>query len=217
MKTETLFFAAVVALLATGASLTARADYKSTVLADNPPGYWRLDAVPATVLSYATNISTSGYGDALNGVIYNYVREGLPGAIVSDTDTAMQFIGNASSLIVVPFNPALNQGGSFTFECWMNPACAQGNALALVVSRNGESGYTIYINGDGTFGFNMDRGAGGGYWSSCIVTNPPMVMTNLVGKWTHVACVYDQMRRYQRVWRRVRLLQRGPHGDQRDR
>jgi len=156
MRTRTLFVSAVVGMLALGANTTARADYKSTVLADNPPGYWRLDAFPPVVLSYATNISVQGEG--LNGVIQNYVREGLPGAIVGDTDKAMQFIGNGNSQISVPYSGVLNQGGSFTFECWMNPACPSGNAQALVVNRNGESGYTIYINGDGSFGFNMSRG-----------------------------------------------------------
>jgi hypothetical protein len=190
MRNRTLFMSALVGLLAVGATTTTQADYKSTVLADNPPGYWRLDAFPPIVLSYATNISTTGYGDSLNGVIQNYVREGLPGAVVGDLNPAMQFIGNGSSQISVPYSGVLNQGGSFTFECWMNPACPSGNAQALVVNRNGESGYTIYINGDGSFGFNMSRGSSGGYWSSCVITNTSTV-ANMIGKWTHIACVYD--------------------------
>lgn len=171
------------------AGITARADYKSTVLADNPPGYWRLDAIPPVVVSYAANLGTAG--SEIDGTIGNYVREGLPGAIAGDANTAMQFIGHGSSRIVVPYNYLLNQGGSFTFECWMNPANPAGNAAALVVNRQGESGYTIYINGDNTIGFNMSRGGVGGYyWSSCLITNKAAV-ADLVGKWTHFAFVYD--------------------------
>ena len=195
MKSKTLYIAAVAGLLAVGANTTVGAGYMSTVLADNPAGYWRLDTVPPVTYSYATNSGL--YADALNGVINDFVREGAAGAIAGDTNKAMQFIGNSTangnaSTITVPYQSALNQGNSFTFECWMNPNCPYGNAQALVTSRNGENGFTVYINGDGSFGFNMDRGASGGYWSSCTVTNASYtVVSNLLGKWTHVACVYD--------------------------
>lgn len=176
-------------LLVVCATSLGAADYPATVLADNPPGYWRLDSLPIVEQSYATNIGTAGA--ALNGVIGNFTREGIPGAVAGDADTAMQFIGNGNSRIVVPYDPSLNQGGSFTFECWINPAVPLGPALALVVNRAGESGYTVYINGDGSFGFNMNRGPGGGYWSSVSITNTDAV-ARMVGKWTHIACVYDQ-------------------------
>jgi hypothetical protein len=188
MKVRALF------LLGLLAATSARADYKSTVLADNPPGYWRLDSLPPVVYSYAANLGAAG-ADA-NGVIGTFIREGQSGAIAGDTDKAMQFIGNGNSRVVVPFHPNLNQNSSFTFECWMKPNCPLGNAQALVVNRQGESGYTIYINGDGSFGFNMSRGGVGGFfWNSCVITNTPgqpTVGSSLVGKWTHVACVYDQ-------------------------
>ncbi len=184
MNARSLFLLSLVAVT------SVRADYQSTVLADSPPGYWRLDAIPSTIVSYAVNLGVAGA--EVDGVIGNYVREGLPGALAGDADPAMQFLGHASSRIVVPYSYALNQGGSFTFECWMNPGCAQGNAQALVVNRQGESGYTIYINADGSFSFNMSRGGvGGAYWSSCVITNPATV-ASMVGKWTHIACVYDQ-------------------------
>lgn len=186
MKRQILLSCALMAALATQA-----ASYKDTILADNPSGYWRLDQIPPVVLSYATNIGTAvGTGVDLNGVIGNYTHEGLPGAIAGDTDKAMQFVGNGNSRIVVPNSYLLNNGSTFTFECWMNPSCVKGNAQALVVNRSGESGYTIYVNGDGSFGFNISRGSGGGYWNSCVITNTDTV-ANMVGKWTHIACVFD--------------------------
>jgi hypothetical protein len=163
----------------------AWADYKSTVLTDNPSGYWRLNAAPW--ISYATNRGSAG--STADGVIGSLVREGLPGAIAGDANPAMQFIGNGNSRIVVPYDANLNPYGSYTFECWMNSACPKGNALAVVVNRSGESGYTIYVNGDGTFGFNISKGAGGGYWSSISITNT--AFAPLVGQWVHIACVYD--------------------------
>jgi hypothetical protein len=169
--------------------MAAHADYKSTVLTDSPSGYWRLNAVPWT--SYATNQGWAG--TAADGVIGSWVREAAAGAIAGDANAAMQFVGNGNARVTIPYNADLNpdpgMGQSFTWEAWVKSACKKGNALALVVNRNGESGYVVYVNGDGTLGFNLNRGPSGGYWSG--VSIPAGDYAQLAGQWFHLACVYD--------------------------
>lgn len=183
MKSRLLFTAAAAGLLAT---LSATADYRSTVLADNPAGYWRLDAWPTA--KYATNL---GAAIAADGVIANFTRLGQPGAIAGDADTAMYFGGlGANTRVTVPYNWELNLNyPGFTFEAWVRADCAKGNALAVVVNRSGESGYVLYVNSDGSFTFNINMGPGSPVWSN--VGLPAAAFAPLVGQWIHVACVYD--------------------------
>ena len=185
MRTNILTLSALAGLLAISTGLPVHADYQATVLADNPAGYWRLNNVPW--ISYATNLGAAS--SAANGVIGNLVREGVPGALAGDANPAMQFIGNGNSRIVVPYTYELNQGGSFTFECWMQSAFPKGDDLAVLVNRGGENGYVLYVKGDGTFSFNINMGPGGTVWSPLAI--PAAIFAPLVGQWVHVACVYD--------------------------
>ncbi len=169
--------------------MAVRADYESTVLADHPSGYWRLNAVPSA--SYAANLGSAS--SAADGVIGGWTREGVAGAIAGDANTAMQFVGNGNARVTIPYTAELNPdpayGESFTWEAWVKSSCLKGQALGIVVNRSGESGYVIYVQGDGTLVFNLNRGPGGGYWSG--VSIPAADYASLVGKWFHLACVYD--------------------------
>lgn len=171
------------------ASITARADYQSAVLADNPSGYWRLNSLPW--ISYATNLGSAGA--AAHGVIGGWTREGAAGAIAGDPNTAMIFVGNGNSRVTIPYSADINPdpaaGQSYTWEAWVKSSCLKGPALGIVVNRSGESGYVVYVQGDGTLVFNLNRGPGGGYWSGASI--PAEDYANLVGQWFHLACVYD--------------------------
>ena len=159
----------------------AWAAYTDTVLADNPSGYWRLDAVPTP--SYAVNLGATG--DTDNGVIGFAVNVAQAGAIAGDASKAMQFAGNGNSRVVVPFDENLNPAGSFTVEFWMNTATGAGASLAPVFSRGGNPGYTVYIQRDGSLQFLQWAGS----WQAA--STGPGTVPALVGKWVHVACVFD--------------------------
>ena len=168
-------------LLGLVAGLSVQADYRDTVLTDNPSGYWRLNSVPTP--NYVTNSGLAG--EAVNGLIGNAVKGEQAGAISGDSDKAMQFAGSAASRITVPFDPALNPAGSFSAEFWMNTALASGSALAPIYSRGGNPGYIVYIQGDGSLQFLQWSGA----WQSA--STGAGTVSSMVGKWVHVTCVFD--------------------------
>ncbi len=171
----------VLLLLGLLAAAPAQADYKTAILADNPAGYWRLGMLPAT--SYAANLGSAGEtASAAIGFSVNLAR---PGALAGDTNQAMQFTGNANSRLVAPFNEALNPAGSFSVEFWMNTALGSGSALAPVYSRGGNPGYIVYIQGDGSLQFLQWVGS----WQAA--STGAGKVAPLVGKWIHVACVFD--------------------------
>jgi hypothetical protein len=186
MRNTSLLVRTAAGLLAAGASLTAQADYRSTVLTDNPSGYWRLDAWPTA--KYALNL---GSATGVDGVIANYTSLGQPGAIVGDANTAMYFGGlGGNTRVTIPYSWELNGNyPGFTFETWLRSDCAQGNSLGVMVNRSGESGYVLYVNGDGTLTFNVNMGTGGTIWSG--VSVPAVNFSPLVGQWIHVGCVYN--------------------------
>ncbi len=126
-------------------------------------------------------------------MVGSWVREGAAGAIAGDADTAVQFTGNGNARITIPYaadlNPDPAAGLSFTWEGWVKSDCLKGQSLGMVVNRNGESGYVIYVQSDGTLVFNLNRGPGGGYWAG--VSMAAEDYAKIAGQWCHLACVYD--------------------------
>src|SRR5262249_43584229 len=81
-------------LLLAVSSRPARADYSSTVLSQQPVGYWRLNetASPPVTPILATN--TGSVGAAGNGTYIDCTRGALPSAIVSEpANRAVHFDG----------------------------------------------------------------------------------------------------------------------------
>src|SRR5271169_5577713 len=88
-------------LLAAAAALPARADYQSTVLSQNPVGYWRLNETtqPSPPITSAANLSSLGTGE--NGTYegtQGFFR-GFPGAL-ANSDTAVHFDGSSQDVNV---------------------------------------------------------------------------------------------------------------------
>jgi hypothetical protein len=145
---------------------TARADYQSTVLNQNPVGYWRLEETnqppPQPVL--ATNLGS--LGPNFDGGLRNGVIRGEPGALAGTTATSERFtnpewdIFTVGSYVDVPYTPALNPSSPFTVEFWAKPTSAPptsalNDAVFATVcsldtqtnSNNGREGYVLYIDG----------------------------------------------------------------------
>lgn len=173
----------------------AQADYQSTVLSQNPSGYWRLDETtpPPTPASTAAvnqgSLGATGAGVYTNGAIRGY----LPGAIVSQpTSSAARFPGAIDgNRVRIPYNAQLNPAGPFTVEFWAKPG--QTTALqcpaASVEFSTPRYGWLFYQgppsadSGNGWF-FRIYE-AGGANRVAAIS------MPINVNKWYHVVGVYD--------------------------
>ncbi len=91
----------------------ACADYASTVLADDPTGFWRFGEPSGTTL-----LDSSGQVPADNGTYLGGVTLGQPGALVGDPNTAALYDG-INDQGRVPDSNSLDVGNSFTAEGWI--------------------------------------------------------------------------------------------------
>jgi hypothetical protein len=170
-------------------SVVTPSGYPAVVIADNPVGYWRLGeaAGPTALDSWGTN----------NGTFVGVETFGLPGAIAGDSNTSVDFSGNGSSLVMVPYSSSLNGGrdpnGSWTVECWVNPdldAATEGFAVpvASVNLAANRSGYFFLEQPDG---WQLRLGNSSGYlagWNGAAgsVGGTPQAQT-----WYHLVGAYD--------------------------
>ena len=155
----------------------ASGSYANAVLADSPSSYWRMGETNGPLA-----VDSSGYNDATYTGSFNY---GVPGAITTDPDTAVKFIGSTAP---VPYVSTLNPVTGFTLECYVKPTVNGQSSKAVVGSQNrniGRSGYVLYQ------GFN------GNFWE-CHIGDAVTVQMFLqgstpieAGKWYHLAVVYD--------------------------
>jgi hypothetical protein len=102
----------ILALAAFGLFLSGgpvQADYASTILADSPIAYYRLDETTGMIGHDSVN--------TLNGLYLGGVTLGAPGALVGDSDTAVTFDGsNKGHLLVL----STVGDADFSIEFWMN-------------------------------------------------------------------------------------------------
>lgn len=100
-------------LQGSGRTTLAAADYASTVLADSPTAYYRLDDTGTTALDSS--------GNALNATIGSSVTAGVAGLLTGTTDTAMGLPGVKSSAgaIMGTQTPLLQPTNAVSLEFWM--------------------------------------------------------------------------------------------------
>lgn len=169
-------------MIGMASSQTVRADYKSTILADSPAGYYRLGESP---FAYATAGNSGSGGAALDGQYQFGVGNGAGGALAGDPDTAAQFSGVAR--VDVPYSAALNPAGPFTIECWamVTNGITTNVYRSPVTSRaTGNRGYILYAGNNNRWQFWT--GSGTGFVS---LTGPAVV--NDV--WVHVVGTRDSL------------------------
>lgn len=188
-----LRFATLGAIVLAATVLPARADYKSTVLADSPAAYWRFSeaGVAPLIDTIATNRGNLGAAD--NGTYVGNMAQmkGQAGPFAGSIGTAFDGTGQN---VGVAFDPNMNPtAGPFSVEAWVNPALAvppsTQSSLAAVLSC-GElgatrSGWLIY-QASGGWNLRMyNQNAGN---TSLTITgggNP------VPGTWIHLAATYD--------------------------
>ncbi len=112
--------------------------YSTTVLADSPVAYYRLDEVTGTT---AYDSTSNHYDAALNGTF----TLNQPGAIIGDSDTCVLFTGAASGL-TVPYTLDITTFSAITIEIWLNIVGSNTGWTQTVVTCDGTT-TLVYTQG----------------------------------------------------------------------
>jgi hypothetical protein len=155
-------------------------DYVSSVLADHPLAYWRLDEDAGTTATDVTG--------AFDGVYRNGVTLGVPGILPGDT--AASFDGDGG-YVNVGAHLAFFYEAPFSVEAWVRPTRIDG-AFRGVVSNESPSisqrfGYLLYVERPPDAGVlsGFERWNGG-------MSNPTAAAGVVAqGAWTHLVGTFE--------------------------
>ena len=174
-------------LLAIGMSQTAKADYRSTVLSQNPVAYYPLQETTIPVASHPTNSGT--LGAAADGTYVSLPSLALPGPFAGSVSVGFDGV---AQYVDTPWVAGLNTS-TFSFEIWAKPAAVPNFAyLASSAELNSpRSGWYLAQDNGSTFGF-------GSAWvvrffnTNAAVSSVTLQATNsTAGVWTHLVVTYD--------------------------
>ncbi len=149
--------------------------YMDTVLADNPIGYWRLGETSGPAALDA--VSPGQDGTYVGGVSL-----GQPGALLTDSDTAVEVAGR-TSYVDIGVHEAINQlANDFTVEAWVRPN-GTGGGQSFLSNRT-------YWEGAGGIRLGMDgsRLLFTAFGPKDYLSDPSVISA---GQWYHVAAVFD--------------------------
>ncbi|MCX6922675.1 MAG: hypothetical protein NT154_05585, partial [Verrucomicrobia bacterium] len=166
----------------------ARADalYPSTVLADGPFAYWRLNETTAPVQPVIANQSSAG---ALANGVGNVVVSVPGGPLSGSANTVVQF-ATPASIVSVPWSSALNPNAPFSVEFWAKPKSLATFACPLSSYYTGSpvSGWLFYQS-------DASQGTGSGWWfrvrNGSGNVNVIAGGTATANAWQHVVGVFD--------------------------
>ncbi len=165
--------------------LPARADYKSTVLADGPAGYWRFSEIGVvTPPDLATNLGTAGAES--QGVYYGNMSTMQQQPGVLSTDTAARFDGSSQGVLIPTGSAAASVAAPFTVEAWIKPDVVSGTLVCPIGSlyrSTPADGWIIYVSSSG---WNLRLGNDSGYQINITGGGGPTP-----GTWYHVMASYD--------------------------
>jgi hypothetical protein len=155
-------------------------DYVSSVLADQPLAYWRLDEDGGTTAHDSTH--------NFDGIYRNGVTLGVAGILPGDT--AALFDGDGG-YVYVGAHLAFLGTTPFSVEAWIRPTRIDG-AFRGVLSNESPSisqrfGYLLYVEQapDAAVLSGFERWNGG-------MSNPTVVVNDVtVGAWTHLVGTFD--------------------------
>ena len=182
-----------------GVRTAAAADYPSTILADHPVAYYRLEEANGS--STAADSSGNGFDGVVTYVtqadaITIFPQLGLAGL---DTNSALfaTSTGTGQGHIDVPVNSTINpvlpdgtNGAPFSAELWVQ-ATTQPNGYAVPLD---DSGFFNALNPNSS-GWNFYQTPGPtSTWTFSLRPNPGLVFGGpavTLGKWTHLVLTYD--------------------------
>ena len=103
------------------------ADYPSTVIADSPVLYWRMNETGSIKLSGSWSRDQSGATTSgLNGLFQGGVTLGRAGAIVNDADTSAQFDGSTGYVWSDQQRPSPT---TYSVEAWFKTTTSRGGKI----------------------------------------------------------------------------------------
>jgi hypothetical protein len=175
--------------LALFAALPARADYQSTVLDQNPAGYWRLNETaqpPATTPA----ANQGSLGSSADGTYNNFPTRGLTGPFAGSL--AVGLSGAAGCSVTTPWDAGLNPN-AFSVELWVNPA--QVPKFAYVASsieiNSPRSGWYLAQDDGSTFGFGSAFVLRMFYQNAATPSVTLWAPVTVAGVWYHLVITYD--------------------------
>lgn len=150
----------------------AGSSYKSTVLADGPVAYWRLDEASGTTAADQLSAHPGTYtaGPTL----------AQSGALVGDSDTAIKTNGS-SQYVSIPYSAALNTA-QFSVEVWAYPTAGSGSYRGVMASRYYPKGWVLYAGSGNAWEFWINSGSGMTTLSGGTVT---------LSTWAYLAATFD--------------------------
>ena len=174
-------------MVALSSIITARADYQSTVISQNPAGYYRLNETIQPQVVLATN--SGSLGSAANGTYENLPTLNSPGPFAGSVSVGLD---GTAQYVNTPWISGLNTS-SFSFETWANPAVSPkfaylASSVEVVSPR---SGWYLCQDDGSTFGygpawvlriFNTNSSA-----QSVSLHTP----TSAAGTWVHLVVTFD--------------------------
>lgn len=146
-------------------------DYRDTVLADSPRGYWRLGETIGTIAADAAGTSAGTY---LSGVTL-----AQPGAITGDLDTSARLDG-FNDAVRIPNSSALNSASAFSLEAFVRPGALPGTTATIMRK---DQQYLLRLTSQGNLIFRV--------WKSGeheLSTASGVVATD---GWSHIVATYD--------------------------
>ena len=134
----TTLLAGSVLVLSWLVQLGAASDYSTTVLADNPIGYWRLGE--------ATGSAVDASGHGLDGGYASGVTRDQPGALADDPDGAALFNGSSGYVNLGKHTSLYNLTNDFTIEAWVRNPSSSAWTGKILSTRNYDAGYAFGAN-----------------------------------------------------------------------
>lgn len=180
-------------MLFAAATLSARADYASTLMSHGPVAYWRFDETSTSPPLY-TITNYSSIGPALTGYGVGTVNSGQPGIVGNSArfSNPANAVGALFSKIDVPWNAPMNPAPPFSIEFWARP-----NALGMDAtgscplenfdpnfSGSSRAGWNFYLNNIGRWQFRLGNRNG---FTAISGTNG----NASVGVWQHIVATWD--------------------------
>jgi hypothetical protein len=170
----------VAALVLSGVRTANAADYPSTILADHPIAYYRLEETSGTT---AVDSSASGLFPGTYVTSGSYPLLGQPGI---DTNSIALSVSQPSS-VTAGYYPEFNQQAPFSFEIWAKPISTDpGNNRCPIGNWSGwglDSGWYVYQSAGAPNTFALVCDSANGTW----LTSPAF---NLFS-WCHLVGTYD--------------------------
>ncbi|HKI70013.1 MAG TPA: LamG domain-containing protein, partial [Verrucomicrobiae bacterium] len=186
LNQKALPLAALFAALLLGVPAVGAADYPSTVLADHPIAYYRMEETSGTTVndSSASGQFPATYNPSTDGM---YPKLGQPG-IDTNSIQLSTASANSTSFAYAGYYPEFNEQAPFSFEIWARPAsldsanyrCPVGNFSGWATPT--QSGWYVYQTpgSPSTFAFIM---AGSSVWIAYSGVTP--------ANWFYLVGTYD--------------------------